>query len=243
MPTFETVLYQKQDTIAHVVLNRPEVINVYNMKMRDDLYQVLEAVRDDSDVRVVMMSGAGDKGFCAGADLTEFGSAPSQAIARQVRWERDVWGLFLSIRKPLIAALHGYVLGSGVEIAMLCDLRIASSDAVFEMPEVALAMIPAAGGTQTLPSNVGLPRSLEMLLTSRRIDAEEAHRWGLVHRVVPREGLMMEAEDIAKELASRGTEVLAGVKEAVHRGMELPLRDALDLEKRLSLRLTLRSQS
>ena len=162
MAGFETIVYEKRGAVAHVVLNRPRIVNVYNMQMRDDLYQVLEAVRDDPDVRVMVLRGAGDRGFCAGADLTEFGTAPSQVTARRVRWERDVWGLFLGIRKPSIAALHGFVLGSGVEMALLCDIRIAAEDAVFGMPEVALGMMPAAGGTQTLPRVLGPGRAMDL---------------------------------------------------------------------------------
>ncbi len=235
MAAFETVVYEKSGAVARVVLNRPGVVNVYNMRMRDELYQALEAVRDDPEVRVMILSGAGEKGFCAGADLTEFGTAPSQSIARQVRWERDVWGLFLGIKKPIIAALHGYVLGSGVEMALLCDVRMASEEAVFGMPEVALGMIPAAGGTQTLPRNVRVGRSLELLLTGRRIDAKEALGWGLVHRVVPRESLATEAEQMALDLASRRPEVVAAAKEAVQRGLEMPLAEALVMEERLAL--------
>jgi len=115
---FEVIIYQKQDGIGYVTLNRPGALNAYNLQMRDELYQVLGAIKDDPEVRVVIFKGAGEKAFCAGADLTEFLTAPSPIIARQVRWERDVWGLFLSIDKPLICALHGYVLGDGIEIAL-----------------------------------------------------------------------------------------------------------------------------
>ena len=237
MAEFETMIYEKRDAVAHVVLNRPRFINAYNMQMRDELYHVLEAVRDDPDVRVMVLRGAGDRGFCAGADLTEFGTAPSQAIARRVRWERDIWGLFLNIPKPSIAALHGFVLGSGVEMALLCDIRIAAEDAIFGMPEVALGMIPAAGGTQTLPRVLGPGRAMEMLLTNRHVSAEEALRWGLVHRVVPRKELMPETQDTAQKLASLEPEGLARAKEAINRGMDLPMNQALALEKRLALRL------
>ena len=156
MSDTSTVLLDKAGAVAVVTLNRPAVINAFNVQMRDDLYSTLEAVRDDPDVRSILITGAGDRGFCAGADLTEFGTAPSQTVARQVRWERDLWGLFLSISKPLTAALHGYVIGSGVEIACLCDIRIASENSVFRMPEAALGMVPAAGGSQTLPRTIGL---------------------------------------------------------------------------------------
>ena len=180
----QTITYSKTGPVARIVLDRPDVINAYNVQMRDDLYGAMEAVRDDPEVRVAVLSGAGDRGFCAGADLTEFGTAPSQVIARDVRWERDVWGLFLSLEKPLVAALHGWVVGSGIEIACLCDIRIASEDAVFRMPEVALGMLPAAGGTQTLPRIVGVDRALRMLLECGPVGAVEARRLGLVHTVV-----------------------------------------------------------
>ena len=143
----ETVIYHSIDGVAHITLNRPNQINAFNIDMRDSLFQTLELFRDDTESKVAIMSGAGERGFCAGADLTEFGTAPSQIIARTVRWERDLWGLFLSLQKPLIAKLHGYVIGSGVEIAALCDIRIAADSSIFRMPEVALGMIPAAGGT------------------------------------------------------------------------------------------------
>ncbi|MBI4299265.1 MAG: enoyl-CoA hydratase/isomerase family protein [Chloroflexi bacterium] len=234
---FDTVIYEKREGVAHLILNRPRVINAYNMQMRDDLYQLLEAVRDDPEVGAVILRGAGERGFCAGADLTEFGSAPSQAIARQVRWERDVWGLFLSTSKPLIAALHGFVLGSGVEMALLCDIRIASEDAIFGMPEVALGMIPAAGGTQTLPRAVGSAHALDVLLTNRRLNAQESLNLGLVNKVVARERLLREVGSIATYLSHQHSDALASAKEAVNIGMDLSLDEALKLEEHLALKL------
>ena len=230
----KTVLFSKDGPVVHIVLNRPRVINSYNVRMRDELFQALEAVRDDPDVRVAILRGAGDRGFCAGADLTEFGSAPSQVIARSVRWERDIWGLFLSIRKPLVAALHGHVIGSGVEIACLCDVRIASEDAVFSMPEVALGMIPAAGGTQTLPRILGVGRALELLLTGCRVEARHALRLGLVHEVVGDRALLERAGYVARGLAALRLEVTAGIKTAILEGMELPLDRGLELEERVA---------
>ena len=236
--SFETLLYHKEASVAYVTLDRPHVLNAYNTQMRDDLWQALEAARDDPEVAAVMLSGAGERGFCAGADLTEFGGAPSQAVARQVRFERDVWGLMLSLRVPVVAALHGYVLGAGLEMALLCDLRIASDDAEFGLPEAALGMAPAAGGSQTLPRIAGLPAALDLLLSARRIDASEALRLGLVHRVVPRERLGSEATALAERLAATPRPAMAALKEAVHRGTDLPLDEALALEGRLA-RLTL----
>ena len=227
------MLYSKRGAVAHIVLNRPRVMNAYNVQMRDELFFTLEAVRDDPDVRVAVISGAGERAFCAGADLTEFGTAPSQVIARQVRWERDIWGLFLALRKPLIAAMRGYVIGSGVEIACLCDIRIAADDAQFALPEVALGMIPAAGGTQTLRRVVGASRALEMVLSNRRIGAEEARRIGLAHSVVPADALMNEADEVAHRLAALNPTALALAKRAILEGMDMPLAAGLELERRL----------
>ena len=233
----DTVLYSKRGAVARVVLNRPEVINAYNVRMRDELFETLEAVRDDPDVRVAVLSGAGERGFCAGADLTEFGTAPSQAVARSVRWERDVWGLFLAVGKPLVAALHGHVIGSGVEMACLCDVRIASEDAVFRMPEAALGMVPAAGGAQTLPRVVGVGPALDVLLTGRAVSADEALRLGLTHEVVPSGELEDRAHRVALEMASLPPEAASAAKSAILSGTEMPLEAGLALERRLAGRL------
>jgi enoyl-CoA hydratase/carnithine racemase len=125
MSAFETLIYEKEGALALVTLNRPRVLNAFNIQMRDDLFEVLNAIRDDNEVRVALLNGAGEKAFCVGADLSEFLTAPSPVAARQIRFDRDVWGLLLSIPQPLIAVLHGYVLGSGIEMALCCDLRIA----------------------------------------------------------------------------------------------------------------------
>ena len=233
----DTVLYSKAGAVAHLTLNRPRRLNAFNVAMRDELYTLLEAVRDDSDVRAVVLSGAGERAFCAGADLSEFGTAPSQAVARAVRWERDVWGLFLAIDKPIVAALHGYVIGSGVEMACLCDLRVASDDASFAMPEAALGMAAAAGGSQTLPRVVGRGPALEMLLAGRRLTADEAHRVGLVHRVVPRESLARDADAAAQALAALEPAAVSATKRAIRHGLDAPLHRALQLEERLAVQV------
>ncbi len=237
MNDFETIIYQKRDDIAYVTLNRPQVLNVYNLKMRDELYQALGAIRDDPEIMVAVFSGAGERAFCAGADLSEFLTAPSPVAARQVRRERDIWGLFLSIDKPLIAALHGYVLGSGVEIALCCDIRIASEDARFGLPEVGLGIIPAAGGSQTLPRTIGRAAALEMLLTGRWVKADEALRRGLVNRVVPRTALLSEVERLAGRIKIHRPLAVCCAKQAVARGLDMSLEEGLELEARLCDRL------
>jgi enoyl-CoA hydratase len=234
MSDFETIIYQKQADIAYVTLNRPQALNAYNLKMRDELYQVLGAIKDDAEVRVAIFQGAGERAFCAGADLTEFLTAPSPLIARQARWERDIWGLFLSLPQPLIAALHGYVLGSGIEIALCCDIRLASDDVQFGLPEPQLGIIPAAGGSQTLPRVIGGAKALEILLSGRWLKADEAKRLKLVNRVVPRKELFNEAEKLAKKIAGFDPAAVASAKQAIVRGIDLSLEQGLRLEARLA---------
>jgi len=234
MGNFEVIIYEKQNDIGYVTLNRPQALNAYNLQMRDELYQVLGAIKDDPEVKVAIFRGAGERAFCAGADLTEFLTAPSPVIARQARWERDVWGLFLSITKPLIAAVHGYVLGSGIEIALCCDIRLASEDAQFGLPEVGLGIIPAAGGSQTLPRAIGRTKALEILLTGRWIKAEEACQLKLVNQVVPRADLLPAAERLANKIKSYNPTAVDYVKQAITRGLDLSLEQGLELEAELS---------
>ncbi len=236
MSAFKTLIYEKQDSIGFVTLNRPEALNVYNVQMRDDLFEILSAIQDDDEVHVVVLNGAGEKAFCAGADLSEFLTAPPPVAARKIRFNRDVWGLFLSIQQPMIAALHGFVLGSGIEIALCCDIRIASDDARFGLPEVGLGIIPAAGGTQTLPRTVGQGYAMELLLTGKWIDAKQALRMGLVNQVVPRDQLMAVAGRSADKIASYNIDLCRRVKQAIVLGMDVSLSKGLKLEKLLASR-------
>ncbi len=234
MAVFETIIYEKGGGAAYITLNRPKALNAYNVRMRDELYEALGAVKDDPEVRVVILKGAGEKAFCAGADLTEFLTAPPPVFARQARFARDVWGLFLSIEQPVIAALHGYVLGSGIEMALCSDIRLASDDARFGMPETGLGIIPAAGGSQTLPRTIGAAAALDVLLTGRWLTAKEALKLRLVDRIVDHTGLLAEAEKIARKIERMNPAVMRYVKQAVGRGLELPLAEGLALESRLA---------
>ena len=236
MRPFPTLIYEKDGPVARLSLDRPAALNAYNVQMRDDFAEALAAADDDPDVRAVLLTGEG-RAFCAGADLTEFGTAPSQVIARQVRWQRDVWGRMLNLNRPIVAALHGYCIGSGVELALLCDLRLAADDAVFAMPETRLGMIPAAGGSQTLPRHAGRPRALELLLTGRRFTAAEALAMGLVTRLSPPERLQDDARQAAAALAGAPPAAVAALKRALRDGADLPLAAALDLESRLAAAL------
>jgi len=228
------VLYEKAgDGIAWVTLNRPDVLNALNMRARDELWEIMQAVAADAEIRAVIFRGAGERAFSAGADISEFGTAPSFVEARRARRERDLWWLMLTQEKLLVAAIHGYALGAGIELAMCCDFRIASDEVRIGLPEVSLGYIPSAGGTQTLPRHLPPGVAMQMILTGDPIDAETAYRHGLVHRVVPRERLYAEAETFARKVVARPAELVALSKRAVYEGAEMSLGAAIALESTL----------
>ena len=170
--------------VATITLNRPERLNAINMVMRDLLWEYLQACRDHPDVRAVCFRGEG-RAFSAGADIAEFGTAPSLWESRRARHERDVWGLLLSLPVPLVARLHGYCFGAGLELPLCCDVRVAAEDARFALPEVTLGYIPSAGGTQTLPRTIPPGAAADLILTGEPVGTEEALRWGLITKAVP----------------------------------------------------------
>ncbi|HCP23700.1 MAG: enoyl-CoA hydratase/isomerase family protein [SAR202 cluster bacterium] len=233
---FETLLFEKRGGVAHISLNRPQVVNAYNIQMRDDFSQALDAVALDPDVGCLLITGEG-RGFCSGADLSEFGTAPSQVIAREVRWERDVWGQLVNLDRPVVAAVHGFCIGSGLEITLLSDVRIAATGTVFALPEVQLGMIPAAGGTQTLPRAVGRSKALDLLLTGRRFDSAEALAMGIVTRVASPDSLRDDAWGLAERLAEIPPDAMAAMKKLLRHGPDMGLAEALELESRTAAQL------
>ena len=233
----DSVLYNSSGGIATITLNRPDYINAFNIQMRDELFEVLKLFKDDDEASVGILCGSGSKGFCSGADITEFGTAPSQVIARSIRAERDLWGLFLEIEKPIIASLHGYVIGSGIEISLLCDIRITSSDATFTMPETSLGFIPAAAGTQTLTRFIGLNNTLDMILTRKSLDSKTALSIGLVDRVVECEDLQDESIKLANNILARDQNFVQAAKKLVSISDETVLTEGLLWEKRVFQKL------
>jgi enoyl-CoA hydratase/carnithine racemase len=226
------VIYEKDGSIAIVSLNRPQVLNAYNVAMRDALFEALQAARDDPEVRALVLRGNGPA-FCTGGDVSEFGSAPSPTVARDVRWRRDVWGVLRTLSKPTIAAVHGYAVGGGFEMALLCDLCVAAEDARFGYPETGLGMIPGVAGTQTTPRALGIGHALDLILTGRWLDAATALRMGIVARVVPAHTLRTAAIDLARRLCELPPTLVARLKRAVNDGLEMTLADGLALERRL----------
>lgn len=228
------VLYEKgEDGVAWVTLNRPDVLNALNVRARDELWEIMQAVAVDPDVRAVIFRGAGERAFSAGADVSEFGTAPSYVEARRARRERDLWQLMLRQEKLLVAAIQGYALGAGIELAMCCDIRIASEDARIGLPEVSLGYMPSAGGTQTLPRHVPPGIAMQMILTGDPIDARTAYAYGLVRRVVTRERLYEEAEEFARKIIARPAYLVALAKRVAYEGAEMSLGEGLALEARL----------
>jgi enoyl-CoA hydratase len=228
-----TVLYDASDGIATLTLNRPDVLNALNLEMRDELWGALDAIELDDDIRVIVLRGAGERAFSAGADLSEFGTSPSYDDARRARLGRDLWARLLHYPKPLIAAIHGWALGAGCEMSLLCDLRLASDNARLGLPETSLGYLPTAGGSQTLPRLVGPSLGLDMVLSAQPITAAQAFDAGLVHWTGPRTDLDATADAWARRLAALDSTVLRLTRRALREGMELSLADGLHLEAML----------
>ena len=196
----ESVRFEIDDRgLATITLARPERLNAINLEMRDLLWTYLQACRDTPDVRVILFRGEG-RCFSAGADITEFGTAPSIMAARRARHERDLWGTLLAHRCRTIAAMHGYCFGAGLELPLCCDVRVAAESATFALPEVTLGYIPSAGGTQTLPRTIPPGVAAHMILTGEAIGSAAALRWGLVSRVAPPATFAFAVEEEAARL-------------------------------------------
>lgn len=225
------VLVERNGMVAHVTLNRPKHINAISVEMRSKLPAALAELDADDSVRVILVQGAGDKGFCAGADIGEF-SAIGPLLHERRRRRGIPWAqAFERVRKPLVAAIHGYCLGGGLEIALACDIRIAAPDAQFGLPEVGLGVIPGYGGTQRLARIIGMGPAMDLLLSGRRINASEALRLGIVTRLSEtNETLRRTAAELAAELSQKPPEALACAKEALRVGWDLDLEQGLALE-------------
>jgi enoyl-CoA hydratase/carnithine racemase len=229
------VLYEKDASgrVAVVTLNRPHVLNAYDTEMRDGLHEALSAVRDDPEVRVMILRGAG-RAFSTGGDVNEFGTAPSPCGAREIRWRRDVWGVLWGLPKLTLAAVHGLAVGGGFEMAMLCDRSIAATGTRFSLPETGLGMIPGVAGTQTLARLLGAGRAMDLVLSGRWLTAREAMRLGLVARTVPERRLLPAVLAEARRFARLDPPLVVRLKRAIHEGADRSLAEGLALERRLA---------
>src|SRR5271169_2928210 len=218
--SLETVIYEKKGAIAYVTVNRPKVLNALNKATWADLLTAFEDARDDAAVRGVILTGAGDKAFIAGADIGELAHVTAFEAERSSRFGQEVLDLIENLGKPVVAAINGFALGGGCETAMACTVRIAVENAKFGQPEVKLGLLPGGGGTQRLPRLVGKGRALQLILSGEMISAAEAYRIGLVNEVVPAADLIPRAEAILRQSLANAPIAVQYSLEAVNKGLE-----------------------
>ena len=219
--------YVKKGRIAYLTINRPEAMNARNAQVRQQMEEAMVDFRDDPDVWVAIVTGAGDRAFSVGADIKDFSSGGAREREVETVRPDTIW-------KPFIAAINGYALGGGLELALQCDIRIAADHARLGLPEIKIGYMPGAGGTQRLPRFVPRAVAAEMILTGNHIDAQEAYRIGLISRVVPLAQLMPAANEMAETICQRGPLGVRTSKEAMIRGYSMPLEEGLELEKALN---------
>ncbi len=232
---YATVVYTKKDHIAHITLNRPEVDNIINLQLAQELEDICCEINQDDSIYAVVITGAGDRVFCGGSELERLiqaGNTIEAALAKLegVSAKYNVATAIAIIDRPVVAAINGDALGQGLELALSCDIRLASQRARFGFPQLASGLIPMDGGTQRLPRLIGRGKALELILTMETISAGEAFEIGLVSKVVNHENLASEAEALAQSLASKAPIALRYVKEAVNKGLDLTLEQGLRLE-------------
>lgn len=230
----EALLIEKHEGVATVTLNRPDQINAVNDAIRYGMPAAMADFEQDESIRAIVIRGAGERGFCGGADIKENRGAETPVKARE-RLARVGWIESVNrCPKPVIAAIHGFCMGGGMELALAADIRIASPDAIFALPETALGLIPGGGGTQRLPRLIGMGRALDMLLTGERVDAQEAMRIGLVTRLAAdREALYADAQKLAEKIASRPPTAIQYVKDAAYASLDLDLDAGVKHERNL----------
>jgi enoyl-CoA hydratase len=230
---YETLLYAKRDGIATVTVNRPEKLNALNRKVKEELSACFQSIQADDEVRAVILTGAGEKAFVAGADINELAVlTPVEGKDASLSGQK-VLDFIENLGRPVIAAVNGYALGGGCELAMACTLRVASENARFGQPEVRLGIIPGYAGTQRLPRLVGKGRAFEILLSGEPVTAQEACRIGLVNQVVARKDLMAAAEGLARKIMANAPLAVKFILEAVNHGMEMTQEDGAFLEATL----------
>jgi enoyl-CoA hydratase len=228
--TLANIMYQKKGAFAYVTVNRPKVLNALNKATWADLRTAFEDARDDAAVRGVILTGAGDKAFIAGADISELARVTAFEAEQSSRFGQEVLDLIEDLGKPVIAAVNGFALGGGCETAMACTIRIAAEHAQFGQPEVKLGLVPGGGGTQRLPRLVGKGRALQLILSGGMISAQEAYRIGLVNEIVPAPDLITRAEAILKQISANAPIAVKFALEVTNKGLETSQSEGLLLE-------------
>jgi enoyl-CoA hydratase/carnithine racemase len=228
----EGIRYEQNGNLAIITLNRPDSMNAFNYEMLRELGQVAEAIRINPDIRVVIFTGAGDKAFSVGADLKERKTLTVQQVKRNIYKIGEVFSAIESLPQPTIAMMNGYAFGGGMELALSCDFRIAAHDITLGLTETSLAIIPGAGGTQRLPRLIGESKAMELILTARRLKAEEALTYGILTKVVPKESLLEETGRFADMMLANGPVALQQAKFAIKHGMNADLQTGLHIERK-----------
>jgi len=226
----ELVSAERDGDLVWVTIQRPEVMNCLSFPTLKRFRTLLEELREDLSIRCILITGAGERAFCAGADLKERKTMPDDRVPRFVENIRALMDDVEAMPQPTVAVLGGFAFGGGLELAMACDLRVLAAHAQLGLTEVSLAIIPGAGGTQRMPRLIGKSRAKDLILTGRRIDAAEAERYGLANRVAPEGKLLETALELARSIASNGPIAVRAAKDAIDRGIELPIDLALEHE-------------
>ena len=226
----EILLKQEKEQICILTLNRPQVMNAFNFDLLHALKREIDSIRFRRDIRVVIITGAGDRAFCAGADLKERATMPEDKVREFIYTIRNLFTDIANLPKPVIAAVNGVALGGGTELALACDIRIASENATLGLTETRLAIIPGAGGTQRLPRIVGVAKAKELIFTGKRVSAKEALDIGLVNRICTLENLLSECEKLAMEICETGPIAIEQAKYAINKGIEVDINTGLAIE-------------
>src|SRR5579864_4647109 len=227
MPEFHNIKFEKKNQIAYVTVDRPKVLNALNMATMQELKQAFASIKEDAEVRVAILTGAGEKAFVAGADIGELSQQTPVSAKEYTHRGQAIVDAIENLGKPVIACVNGFALGGGCELAMACTMRLASDNAKLGQPEVKLGLIPGYGGTQRLSRLVGKGIAMQLVLTGEMISAQEAHRIGLVNEVVPAAELIPRAEAIAAKIIANAPLAVQYAMEAVNHGLDLPLAEGL----------------
>ncbi len=228
--TYSNIMFETTDGISTITFNRPKALNALNSDLLDELDRALQDISGNEEIRVLVLTGAGEKAFVAGADITELAKLDTLSAKVFINKGLSIINKIAELPIPAIAAVNGFALGGGLEIAMACDFIYASTSARFGQPEINLGLIPGYGGTQRLPRIIGIGRAKELLLTGKMISAEEAYRLGIVNRILAPDALMGEAINIAREMAIKGKVALRAIKQAVNYGLNVDLASGLRIE-------------
>lgn len=226
---YSSIIYEVNNNIAYITINRPKVLNALNDTVIDELEEVFTAIKHDDDIKAIIITG-GCRAFVSGGDINQIAKLDLLKGKNAAQKAQSTFNLIENLGKPVIAAINGYALGGGCELAMACTLRVASTNAKLGQPEVNLGIIPGYGGTQRLPRLVGKGRALELILTGHIIDAKEALQIGLVNKITEPDNLMREAEDLAKTIINRSPIAIKCAIDAINRGLEVNLEEGLNIE-------------